>query len=61
MFFFPLSCFYCYLLQHTARPCQRCMKRDLASTCTDGSHRREKQDSYEECKYYQYQWFIFMI
>ena len=25
-----------------ARPCQRCIKRDLASTCTDGARKKAK-------------------
>lgn len=25
-----------------ARPCQRCIKRDLASTCTDGVRKKAK-------------------
>ncbi|SAM01961.1 hypothetical protein [Absidia glauca] len=46
-----LTCAHCQKAQLTcdgSRPCQRCIKRDLATTCTDGPHKRDKQDSYEE-------------
>ncbi|CAJ0875249.1 10888_t:CDS:10 [Entrophospora sp. SA101] len=44
------ACFYCqkaHLTCDDSRPCQRCIKRDLAATCTDGIRKKAKylQDS----------------
>ncbi|KAF9183116.1 Transcriptional regulator of nonfermentable carbon utilization [Haplosporangium sp. Z 767] len=44
------ACFHCqkaHLTCDDARPCQRCVKRDLAGSCTDGVRKRAKylQDS----------------
>lgn len=29
-------------IKNVARPCQRCIKRDLATTCTDAARKRAK-------------------
>ncbi|KAI8340198.1 hypothetical protein BC941DRAFT_419704 [Chlamydoabsidia padenii] len=45
------SCFHCKKAQLTcdgSRPCQRCIKRDLANSCTDGTQKREKSNTFEE-------------
>ncbi|GBC06490.1 hypothetical protein RclHR1_06880007 [Rhizophagus clarus] len=44
------ACFHCqkaHLTCDDSRPCQRCIKRDLANTCTDGIRKKAKylQDS----------------
>ncbi|CAI2182094.1 11846_t:CDS:2 [Funneliformis geosporum] len=44
------ACFHCqkaHLTCDDSRPCQRCIKRDLAATCTDGIRKKAKylQDS----------------
>ncbi|KAI8063489.1 hypothetical protein BC940DRAFT_357994 [Gongronella butleri] len=31
-----------------ARPCQQCIKRDLATTCTDGELRKENKEGYDQ-------------
>ncbi|KAI8583289.1 hypothetical protein K450DRAFT_169729 [Umbelopsis ramanniana AG] len=39
------ACFHCqkaHLTCDDSRPCQRCIKRDLANTCTDGIRKRAK-------------------
>ncbi|KAH7047030.1 hypothetical protein BKA57DRAFT_395406, partial [Linnemannia elongata] len=46
------SCFHCqkaHLTCDDSRPCQRCVKRDLASTCADGVRKKAKylQDAYD--------------
>lgn len=56
---------------HLARPCQRCVKRDLASTCTDAARKRAKylQDiPADECNHMKKKrderplyWFIFCL
>ncbi|KAF0534981.1 putative pas domain protein [Gigaspora margarita] len=45
------ACFHCqkaHLTCDDSRPCQRCIKRDLAATCTDGIRKKAKylQDSH---------------
>ncbi|CAO3638121.1 unnamed protein product [Cunninghamella echinulata] len=46
------ACVHCQKAQLTcdgSRPCQGCIKRDLATTCTDMPHnKRDKQETYEE-------------
>ncbi|ORZ25539.1 hypothetical protein BCR42DRAFT_400373 [Absidia repens] len=45
------TCIHCQKAQLTcdgSRPCQQCIKRDLATTCTDGSHRKEKQETFDQ-------------
>jgi hypothetical protein len=44
------ACFHCqkaHLTCDDSRPCQRCIKRDLANSCTDGIRKKAKylQDS----------------
>ncbi|KAK3822535.1 MAG: hypothetical protein JOS17DRAFT_753901 [Linnemannia elongata] len=46
------ACFHCqkaHLTCDDSRPCQRCVKRDLASTCADGVRKKAKylQDAYD--------------
>ncbi|ORZ12191.1 hypothetical protein BCR41DRAFT_356654 [Lobosporangium transversale] len=46
------ACFHCqkaHLTCDDSRPCQRCIKRDLASTCADGVRKKAKylQDAYD--------------
>ncbi|KAI9019544.1 hypothetical protein CLU79DRAFT_757745 [Phycomyces nitens] len=46
------ACIHCqkaHLTCNDSRPCQRCIKRDLASTCTDGARKKAKylQDTQE--------------
>ncbi|KAL0082153.1 Zn(2)-C6 fungal-specific transcription factor [Phycomyces blakesleeanus] len=46
------ACIHCqkaHLTCNDSRPCQRCIKRDLASTCTDGARKKAKylQDAQE--------------
>ncbi|KAF9190923.1 Transcriptional regulator of nonfermentable carbon utilization [Haplosporangium sp. Z 767] len=46
------ACFHCqkaHLTCDDSRPCQRCIKRDLAATCADGVRKKAKylQDAYE--------------
>ncbi|KAI9317241.1 hypothetical protein BX666DRAFT_164683 [Dichotomocladium elegans] len=39
------ACVHCqkaHLTCDDSRPCQRCIKRDLASTCTDGTRKKAK-------------------
>ncbi|KAG0303980.1 Transcriptional regulator of nonfermentable carbon utilization [Linnemannia gamsii] len=39
------ACFHCqkaHLTCDDARPCQRCVKRDLAGSCTDGVRKKAK-------------------
>ncbi|KAK9764711.1 Transcriptional regulator of nonfermentable carbon utilization [Basidiobolus ranarum] len=47
------ACFHCqkaHLTCDDSRPCQRCIKRNLASSCKDGVRKKAKylQDAYEE-------------
>ncbi|KAF9401951.1 Transcriptional regulator of nonfermentable carbon utilization [Podila epigama] len=45
------ACFHCqkaHLTCNDARPCQRCVKRDLAASCTDGIRKRAKYLQEEE-------------
>ncbi|KAI9018007.1 hypothetical protein CLU79DRAFT_762609 [Phycomyces nitens] len=55
------ACFHCqkaHLTCDDSRPCQRCIKRDLAATCTDAARKKAKylqdlvpQDNYNRLSY----------